>query len=98
MYLKETEIGYIQPSELRYTDIESPNSEILFTITTPPYFVYNRGERDAGRLVKAHNISSLNKDTDVSTGRKKISLQHSATVGSLQSVPVCLCLFLPGSL
>ncbi|GFO18835.1 fras1-related extracellular matrix protein 1 [Plakobranchus ocellatus] len=64
MYVKETNVGYIQPSELRYTDIESPSSDLMYTVTTQPYFVYNRGEKDAGRLVATHNMTGLDKHTD----------------------------------
>ncbi|CAL1546387.1 unnamed protein product, partial [Lymnaea stagnalis] len=65
MYVEETNVGYIKPTELRYTDVESSNKDLTYTITTPPYFVYNRGERDAGRLVATHNISKVDKTTDV---------------------------------
>ncbi|KAK6989823.1 FRAS1-related extracellular matrix protein 1-like isoform X1 [Biomphalaria glabrata] len=64
MYVEETSIGYIKSTELRYTDVESPPKDLTYTITTPPYFVYNRGERDAGRLVATHNLTKVDKTVD----------------------------------
>ncbi|XP_035826441.1 FRAS1-related extracellular matrix protein 1 [Aplysia californica] len=63
LYVAETDVAYIKPAELRYTDVESTSGSLRYTVTTPPYFVYNRGEKDAGRLVATHNISKLDKDT-----------------------------------
>lgn len=63
MYVQETDIGYISQMELQYTDVESGPQQLLYTVTTPPYFVYNRGEQDAGRLVTTHNITALDKTT-----------------------------------
>ncbi|XP_059163073.1 FRAS1-related extracellular matrix protein 1-like [Physella acuta] len=64
MYVEETNIGYIKSTELKYTDVESPSKDLTYTITTPPYFVYNRGDRDAGKLIATHNISKVEKNTD----------------------------------
>lgn len=65
MYVLETSIGYISQLELQYTDVESRPRELVYTMTTQPYFVYNRGERDAGRLITTHNITVVSKDIDV---------------------------------
>ena len=51
--------------ELLYTDVESKPRELLYTVTTPPYFVYNRGERDAGSLITTHNVTMVGKDSDI---------------------------------
>lgn len=51
--------------QLLYTDVESEPQQLLYTVTTPPYFVYNRGERDAGRLVSTHNVSMVGKDSNM---------------------------------
>lgn len=74
MHVDETNIGYIKATELRYTDVESTNKDIFYTITTPPYFVYNRGERDAGKLVATHNLTTVNKNTDAPAGMHIVSL------------------------
>lgn len=68
MYVDETDVGYIKSTELRYTDVESASKDLTYTITTPPYFVYNRGERDAGKLVALHNVSTVDKTTEAPQG------------------------------
>ncbi|XP_076440206.1 LOW QUALITY PROTEIN: FRAS1-related extracellular matrix protein 1-like [Babylonia areolata] len=65
MYVPETSVGYISQVELLYTDVESKPRELLYTVTTPPYLVYNRGERDAGRLITTHNVSNVNKQSSI---------------------------------
>nr|KAG5697393.1 hypothetical protein BaRGS_008819 [Batillaria attramentaria] len=64
MYVPETSVGYISQVELQYNDVESRPRQLLYTVTTPPYFVYNRGERDAGRLVTTHNVTMVTKGAD----------------------------------
>lgn len=51
--------------QVLYTDVESEPHQLLYTVTTPPYFVYNRGERDAGRLVTTHNVTMVGKDSRI---------------------------------
>ncbi|XP_067678275.1 FRAS1-related extracellular matrix protein 1-like [Haliotis asinina] len=62
LFVPETDIAYLSSTELQYTDVESEDRQLTFTITTPPYFVYNRGERDAGRLISTHNLTMMMKD------------------------------------
>ncbi|ESO92424.1 hypothetical protein LOTGIDRAFT_233175 [Lottia gigantea] len=63
--VREVDVGYIGQAQLLYTDVESSAKDITYTITTAPYFVFNTGEKDAGRLVATHNLTVVNKDQDV---------------------------------
>lgn len=36
--VKETEVVYITKKQLHFVDPESPDSELTYTITTPPFF------------------------------------------------------------
>lgn len=65
MYVPETSIGYISQVELLYRDVESRARQLVYTVTTSPYFVYNRGETDAGRLVTTHNVTMVTKGADI---------------------------------
>ncbi|XP_050400427.2 FRAS1-related extracellular matrix protein 1 [Patella vulgata] len=62
LQVRETDVGYIGQAQLLYTDVESPPRDIVYTITTPPYFVFNTGERDAGYLVATHNLTMVTKE------------------------------------
>ncbi|XP_029654417.1 FRAS1-related extracellular matrix protein 1-like, partial [Octopus sinensis] len=62
MQVQETNIGYISKSQLNYIDKDSKDSQLIYTITTPPHFVYNSKRADAGRVITTHNITMLRKD------------------------------------
>uniref|UniRef100_A0A0L8GW04 Cadherin domain-containing protein n=3 Tax=Octopus bimaculoides TaxID=37653 RepID=A0A0L8GW04_OCTBM len=62
MQVQETNIGYISKSQLNYIDKDSKDSQLVYTITTPPHFVYNSKRADAGRVITTHNITMLRKD------------------------------------
>lgn len=62
MQVQETNIGYISKSQLNYIDKDSKDRQLVYTITTPPHFVYNSKRADAGRVITTHNITMLRKD------------------------------------
>lgn len=65
MYVPETTIAFFTASELAYTDIESNDGDLLYTITSPPYFIYSNGREDAGRIIATHNLTMLMKDKSI---------------------------------
>ena len=58
----ETEIVFITRQNLQYTDTESPDDELQFTITTPPYFIATNSLTDAGMVFSAAGIAMPMKD------------------------------------
>lgn len=62
MQIQETNIGYISKAQLDYFDKDSKESQLVYTITTQPHFVYNSKRADAGRVITTHNITMLRKD------------------------------------
>ncbi|XP_033125634.1 FRAS1-related extracellular matrix protein 1-like [Anneissia japonica] len=58
----ETEIGIITQQNLRYTDAESPDEELLYVITTPPHFADTYSLTDAGRIISTSGMAVLSKD------------------------------------
>ncbi|XP_071131154.1 FRAS1-related extracellular matrix protein 1-like [Mytilus edulis] len=62
MHVLENDIAYITKAELQYTDKETDDNQLTYIITAPPYFVSNRGNEDAGRLIATHNMSMVSKD------------------------------------
>ncbi|XP_052685461.1 FRAS1-related extracellular matrix protein 1-like isoform X2 [Crassostrea angulata] len=65
VHVPETDITYITKDELQYTDIETDDNKLTYIITSPPYFVYNAGYEEAGRIIATHNFSSLSKNASI---------------------------------
>lgn len=42
LVVKETEVAYITKKHLHFIDTESYDRELLYTITTPPFFSFHR--------------------------------------------------------
>ena len=58
----ETEIAFITRENLQYTDTESPDKDLRYTITTPPYYVATQRVTDAGMVYLAAGITMPMKD------------------------------------
>jgi hypothetical protein len=65
VHVPETDITYITKDELQYTDIETDDNKLTYTISSPPYFVYNAGFEEAGRIIATHNYSSVTKNASI---------------------------------
>ncbi|XP_062583418.1 FRAS1-related extracellular matrix protein 1-like [Saccostrea cucullata] len=65
VHVPETDITYITKDELQYTDIETDDNKLTYIITSPPYFVYNAGFEEAGRIIATHNFSSVTKNDSI---------------------------------
>ncbi|XP_006816147.1 FRAS1-related extracellular matrix protein 1 [Saccoglossus kowalevskii] len=63
--LKETDINFIERNNLQYTDVESADMELVYTITTPPYFADTHSLNDAGRVFSTNGLTMLMKDPTV---------------------------------
>lgn len=52
LVIKETQVAHITRQQLHFVDQESPDSELTYTVTTPPFYT------DHYRLIDVHkNIS-----------------------------------------
>ncbi|XP_070564197.1 FRAS1-related extracellular matrix protein 1-like [Ptychodera flava] len=58
----ETDIIHIEKHHLEYTDVESDDTQLVYTVTTPPYFVDTHSLTDAGRLFSTVNVTMPMKD------------------------------------
>ncbi|XP_030062909.1 FRAS1-related extracellular matrix protein 1 isoform X2 [Microcaecilia unicolor] len=60
--VKESEIAYITKDHLQFTDTESSDSELMYTVTKPCFSPASPGIRDAGKLIFMDSIKSMKKD------------------------------------
>ncbi|KAM4642173.1 FRAS1-related extracellular matrix protein 1-like [Discoglossus pictus] len=65
IFVKETEITQITKQHLHYTDSESPDTELLYTVTTPCFSASSPGLYDAGRLIFVENVNMFEKDPTI---------------------------------
>uniref|UniRef100_A0A8C0WGN4 FRAS1-related extracellular matrix protein 1 n=1 Tax=Castor canadensis TaxID=51338 RepID=A0A8C0WGN4_CASCN len=62
LVVKETEVAYITKKHLHFLDTESSDGELLYTITTPPFFSFGHRHLDAGKLFMVDSIPKLTKN------------------------------------
>ncbi|XP_004706595.1 FRAS1-related extracellular matrix protein 1 [Echinops telfairi] len=62
LVVKETEVAYITKKQLYFVDTESYDTELLYTVTTPPFFSFSRSHLDAGKLFLVDSIPKLTKN------------------------------------
>ncbi|XP_077981131.1 FRAS1-related extracellular matrix protein 1-like [Glandiceps talaboti] len=63
--VKELDIVFIEKKHLEYTDVESPDTQLVYTVTTPPYYVDTHSLGDAGRLFSTDNLTMPMKDPTI---------------------------------
>ncbi|XP_036917838.1 FRAS1-related extracellular matrix protein 1 isoform X3 [Sturnira hondurensis] len=62
LIVKETEVAYITKKHLHFIDTESYDRELLYTVTTPPFFPFSHRHLDAGKLFLVDSIPKLAKN------------------------------------
>ncbi|KAM9335623.1 FRAS1-related extracellular matrix protein 1a [Symphorus nematophorus] len=62
LVIKETEVVHITRQQLHFVDQESPDSELTYTVTTPPFYTNPHRSPDAGRLFLVDSIPKFTKD------------------------------------
>ncbi|XP_014647889.1 PREDICTED: FRAS1-related extracellular matrix protein 1 isoform X2 [Ceratotherium simum simum] len=62
LVVKETEVAYLTKKHLHFIDMESYDRELLYTITTPPFFSFSHRNLDAGKLFMVDSIPKLTKN------------------------------------
>nr|XP_054375834.1 FRAS1-related extracellular matrix protein 1 isoform X8 [Pongo abelii] len=62
LVVKETEVAYITKKQLHFIDSESYDRELVYTITTPPFFSFSHRHLDAGKLFMVDSIPKVVKN------------------------------------
>ncbi|KAI2662157.1 FRAS1-related extracellular matrix protein 1 [Labeo rohita] len=62
LVVNETDVIYLTKQQLHFVDLESPDSELTYTVTTPPFYTTTYGDSDAGRLFLVDSIPKFTKD------------------------------------
>ncbi|XP_008107564.2 FRAS1-related extracellular matrix protein 1 isoform X2 [Anolis carolinensis] len=63
LVVKETEIALITKNHLHFTDAESPDNQILYTVTKACFSPTSPGLYDAGRLIFTDNVKKYMKNS-----------------------------------
>ena len=58
--VSETDVVVLTGAHLRYTDIESDDADLVYTITSQPFFLKSSVTTDAGRLVSTDGLTTKN--------------------------------------
>ncbi|KAI4900130.1 hypothetical protein NFI96_005432 [Prochilodus magdalenae] len=85
LVVKETDVVYLAKQQLHFIDLESPDSELTYTVTTPPYYRGTYGASDAGRLFLVDSITKLTKDPDAPVLR--LFTQHAVNYMKVAYMP-----------
>ncbi|XP_070598646.1 FRAS1-related extracellular matrix protein 1 isoform X1 [Erythrolamprus reginae] len=65
LIVKETEIAYLTKTHLHYIDTETQDSELIYIITSPPYFSFAPYHTDAGKLFMVESVPKIIKDPSI---------------------------------
>lgn len=85
LVVKETEVVHITRQQLHFVDLESPESELTFTVTTPPFFSGPHRSVDAGRLFLVDSIPKFTKDASAPVLR--LFTQHAVSFMKVAYMP-----------
>uniref|UniRef100_A0A671UFE7 FRAS1-related extracellular matrix protein 1 n=1 Tax=Sparus aurata TaxID=8175 RepID=A0A671UFE7_SPAAU len=84
LVIKETEVLHITRQHLHFVDQESPDSELTYTVTTPPFF-NGPHSPDAGRLFLVDSIPKFAKDSNAPVLR--LFTQHAVNFMKVAFMP-----------
>ncbi|XP_075943318.1 FRAS1-related extracellular matrix protein 1a [Anarhichas minor] len=85
LVIKETEVVHITRQQLHFVDQESPDSELTYTVTTPPLYTGPHSSPDAGRLFLVDSIPKFTKDSNVPVLR--LFTQHAVNFMKVAYMP-----------
>ncbi|XP_031730137.1 FRAS1-related extracellular matrix protein 1a isoform X2 [Anarrhichthys ocellatus] len=85
LVIKETEVVHITRQQLHFVDQESPDSELTYTVTTPPLYAGPHSSPDAGRLFLVDSIPKFTKDSNVPVLR--LFTQHAVNFMKVAYMP-----------
>ncbi|TSL34592.1 FRAS1-related extracellular matrix protein 1 [Bagarius yarrelli] len=84
LIVKETDVVYLTKQHLHFVDVESPDCELTYTVTTPPFYTTIYGQ-DAGRLFLVDSIPKLAKDPNAPVLR--LFTQHAVNYMKVAYMP-----------
>ncbi|TRY97444.1 hypothetical protein DNTS_033831 [Danionella cerebrum] len=87
LVVKETDVIYLTKQQLHFLDLESPDSELTYTVTTPPFYTSTYGS-DAGRLFLVDSIPKFKKDPN--TPMLRLFTQHAVNYMKVAYMPPIL--------
>ncbi|XP_047425059.1 FRAS1-related extracellular matrix protein 1a isoform X2 [Mugil cephalus] len=85
LVIKETEVVHITRQQLHFVDQESPDSELTYTVTTPPFYTSPHRSPDAGRLFLVDSIPKFTKDSNAPVLR--LFTQHAVNFMKVAYMP-----------
>ncbi|GAA6214780.1 FRAS1-related extracellular matrix protein 1-like [Lates japonicus] len=85
LVVKETEVVHITRQHLHFVDQESPDSELTYTVTTPPFYTGPHSTPDAGRLFLVDSIPKFTKDSNAPVLR--LFTQHAVNFMKVAYMP-----------
>ncbi|KAM9400758.1 FRAS1-related extracellular matrix protein 1a isoform 1-T2 [Salvelinus alpinus] len=88
LVVKETEVVHLTKKQLHFIDLESPDSELTYTVTTPPFYSRSYGGHDAGRLFLVDSIAKFTKDPEAPVLR--LFTQHAVNYMKVAYMPPIL--------
>ncbi|XP_058637530.1 FRAS1-related extracellular matrix protein 1a [Onychostoma macrolepis] len=88
LFVNETDVIYLTKQQLHFVDLESPDSELTYTVTTPPFYSTTYGGSDAGRLFLVDSIPKFTKDPNAPMLR--LFTQHAVNYMKVAYMPPIL--------
>ncbi|XP_066536604.1 FRAS1-related extracellular matrix protein 1a [Hoplias malabaricus] len=83
--VKETDVVYLTKQQLHFVDVESPDCELTYTLTTPPFYSSTSAGSDGGRLFLVDSIPKLTKDPNAPVLR--LFTQHAVNYMKVAYMP-----------
>ncbi|XP_046904856.1 FRAS1-related extracellular matrix protein 1a isoform X3 [Hypomesus transpacificus] len=88
LVVKETEVVHLTKKQLHFVDVESPDSELTFTVTSPPFYTGSSRNPDAGRLFLVDSVPKFTKDSNAPVLR--LFTQHAVNFLKVAYMPPAL--------
>ena len=64
MTVRETEVAYVLKEQLQYMDSEADSEDLVYTVTSQPFFLTTTITIDAGRIISTDGLLTLAKDPE----------------------------------
>ncbi|XP_077444873.1 FRAS1-related extracellular matrix protein 1a isoform X2 [Stigmatopora argus] len=85
LVVKETDVVHITQHHLHFVDKDTPDSDVTYTVTTPPFFSNHHSGEDAGRIFLVDSIPKFTKDTNAPV--LKLFTQHAINYMKVAYMP-----------
>ncbi|XP_051918157.1 FRAS1-related extracellular matrix protein 1a isoform X2 [Hippocampus zosterae] len=85
LVVKETDVVHVTQQHLHFVDKDSPDSDLTYTVTTPPFDRDRHSSEDAGRLFLVDSLPTFTKDTNAPVLR--LFTQHAVNFMKVAYMP-----------